>query len=399
MLVLLHESMKAPDSPRILLIGGPDVDTRIELMRLLGDKYQVQAAGSNVEIAKKFERGGFKYHYYPLAKKVNPFSYFASLIALFSIIRKEQPDIVHTFDTKPSILGRFAAKLNRVPVIVATITGLGSLYIIRDRLLPLLVRPFYETLQKILSGISDLTIFYTQDDAAFFLSKGITKQSKTAILPGSGVMLDRFSPDRFPENKNNETRMKIGIPDGRIVITMVARLVRSKGILLFADVARKIQAQAPETHFLLIGPRDKESLDGLSQDEIDSVCEVVQWIGAQQRIEDFLAITDIFALPSEREGIPRVLIEAAAMGLPLVATDMPGCREAVTNGCNGFLVSPANLGAFEQAIIELITHPEIRYQFGAVSRKAALEKFDLRKIAARLSGIYNELLIQKGIVL
>ena len=395
---LLRESMSNSSFPKVLLIGGPDVDTRIELMRMLSKQCRVQAAGASIEIAKKFEKEGFPYHYYPLAKKVNPFSHIASLIALFLIIRKERPDIVHTFDTKPSILGRLAAKLCGVPIIIGTITGLGSLYIVQGKLLPALIRPVYQSIQKLLCKISDLTIFYTQDDVAFFLSKGIVKQSQIFILPGSGVMLERFSPDRFPEKKNKETRAEIGIPEGHIVVTMIARLVRSKGILLFADVARKIKAQIPATHFLLIGSHDMESLDSLSQDEIGYVCEIVQWIGHQQQIEDYLAITDIFVLPSEREGIPRVLVEAAAMKLPLVATDMPGCRDVVIDGSNGFLISPNDPKTFEQAIVELIIHPEIRHQFGMASRNYALEKFDLRKIATTLLGIYYELLVQKGII-
>jgi len=158
-----------------------------------------------------------------------------------------------------------------------------------------------------------------------------------------------------------------------------------------------VKSQIPEAHFLLIGPQDKESLDSLSLEELNTVCEVVQWIGPQQWIEKYLAITDIFVLPSEREGIPRVLIEAAAMNLPLVATDMPGCREVVIDGSNGFLIPPNDSKAFEQAIIELITHPEVRHQFGAVSRNRVLEKFDLKKIAIMLSDIYHELLVQKGI--
>jgi len=157
--------MKDSNLPKVLLIGGPDVNMRIELMRLLSDKYQVQAAGSNIEIMQQFEREGFIYHYYPLAKKVNPFSYLVSLIALSSIIQKEHPQIVHTFDTKPSILGRLAAKLNRVPVTIGTITGLGSLYIIQGKLLLFLIRPIYQSIQKVLCEISDLTILALWDFA------------------------------------------------------------------------------------------------------------------------------------------------------------------------------------------------------------------------------------------
>jgi glycosyltransferase involved in cell wall biosynthesis len=385
------------NKPLVLMIGGPDVDTRIDLMRLLGTQYQIQMAGSKPELAGLFEQEGFKYHYYPLGQRVNPFSYFVSFIALFRIIRKEQPNIVHTFDTKPSILGRLAAKLNRVPVVIATITGLGSLYIIHGKLLPQIIQPIYELLQKILSGISDLTIFYTRDDLAFFLSRKLVKREKTLLIPGSGILLDRFSPDRFSSDEIIKVMEELGAPAGQTVITMIARLVRSKGVLLFADLARKIQSQMPGTWFLLIGPHDLDSLDSLSSIELNIVSEAVHWIGQQSQVEKYLAASHIFILPSEREGIPRVLIEAAAMNLPLIASDLPGCREVIVHGSNGYLVPFNDFHALEQAVIDLITHSEKRIQFGIESRKLVLKNFDLRNISEILIKIYRKLLLEKGI--
>lgn len=384
--------------PRILIIGGPDVHLRIELIRLLRAQYHIQIAGSSPDITALFEREGLKYHYYPMGQTVNPFSYFASLSAIFSIIRSERPHIVHTFDTKPSILGRLAAVLNRVPVVVATITGLGSLYIIQKAWYPRLIRPVYEFLQRILGGISDLTFFYTQDDASFFVSRGLVNRKKAFVIPGSGVLLDRFSRQRFSNAESNETRSEIGLPNESAVVTMIARLVRSKGVLLFAEIARRVKVRVPQAHFLLIGPQDQDSLDSLSAEELSEVCEAVQWIGPRQKIENYLAISDIFVLPSEREGIPRVLVEAASMGLPLVASDLPGCRDVIVHGENGFLIFPRDLDRFEQAIVDLLTHPGTRHQFGAASRELVMQKFDLKKIADTLANTYAELLERKGLL-
>jgi glycosyltransferase involved in cell wall biosynthesis len=385
------------DIPKVLIIGGQDVDARIELMRLLDANYQIQAAGSSMEIALQFEKAGFVYYYYPPARNVNPFAYLASLISLVSIMRRERPQIVHTFDTKPSILGRLAAKISGIPIIIATITGLGSLYIIQGNLLPLLIRPVYEGMQKILCQISDLTIFYTKDDAAFFQSKGLAQADKIAVLPGSGVMLNRFSPDCFSSDEKDEIKRKLGVPPEHMVITMIARLVRSKGILLFADVARKIKLRMPGTHFLLIGPHNQESIDSLSVSEVEQLCEVIQWIGHQPQVEDYLAISDIFVLPAEREGIPRVLVEAASMGLPIVATDVPGCTEVVENNTNGFLVPAHDVNALRQAIETLVVEPKMREQFGNASRQRATALFDLSIISQQIRSIYDRLLLQKGL--
>ena len=384
--------------PRVLIIGGPDVDARIELTRLLSNQNEVHVAGSNPELVEVFNQEGIVYYDYPLASKYNPFSYLTSLVALLIIIYKERPHIVHTFDTKPSILGRLAAKLNRVPVVIATITGLGSLYIIQDDLSTKLVRPIYEAFQKLLCKISDITFFYTHDDANYFLSRGIVKQQKLVVIPGSGVALDRFSVENFSDHTNDETRAALSIPDGHVVITMVARLVRSKGVLLFVDVARRVKNCFPNTHFLLIGSHDSDSLDSLSTGELDIVREATQWIGYQSNIEKYLAISDIFVLPANREGIPRVLMEAAAMNLPLIATDLPGCREVIIDKKNGFLFHPNDSHALEQAISDLVSHPEKRRQFGMVSRDLASDLFDLKKITMLINKTYHDLLLQKEVL-
>lgn len=398
MLVVLQKYMNDPRLPKLLFIGGPDVSTRIELMCLLTAHYYVQMAGSNPDLSESFEKKGLEYHYYPQGQKANPFSYLLSMIKLLSIIHREHPAIVHTFDTKPSILGRLAAKMNRVPVVIGTITGLGSLYIIQGGLIPRLIRPIYEFLQKKICSISDLTIFYTQDDASFFLSKGLVDKGKMEIVPGSGILLDRFMKSKFPKESNTKNREMIGISGDQVVVTMIARLVRSKGILVFTELAKAVRELYPTVHFLLIGPLDNESLDCLTPEEIRYIRGFVHWIGNQSEVEKYLALSDIFVLPSGREGIPRVLMEAGAMGLPLVAFDSSGCREVIIDGKNGILVSPGNIYALEQAVVELIVNKEKRRDFGDQARYLVQHNFDIKKISAMLTDIYQDFLIRKGVV-
>lgn len=366
-------------------------------MDRLARDFLVQASGTSTSLVGEFHTAGFDYHYYPAGQGINPFSYLVSILALIAIIRRERPQIVHTFDTKPSIIGRLAAKLAGTPVIIGTITGLGSLYIVQENLLSLKVRPFYEMVQKMMCRISDLTIFYTEDDANFFRSRGLAPRDKTVVLPGSGVALDQFSPERFSDRQKAQTREELGIPPGSLVVVMIARLVRSKGCVLFAETASRLHTQRPELHFLLIGPRDPEAMDGLSDSEMEEICRHVQWIGPKANVERYLAASDLFVLPSGREGISRVLIEAGAMGLPLIATDIPGCQQAVEDGVNGYLIPMNDAGALEEAILKLAASSELRQKFGAASQRHVGENFDLSQIVGRLKEIYQKLLCQKGL--
>jgi len=381
---------------KIAIIGGPDVDARIELMKLLKSDFELFAVGSNKKLECVFSEAGIKFYYYPLYRRFNPFKDLISIYSLIRILKKTRPQIVHAYDTKPNVLARLAARLSGVPVIVGTITGLGSLYM-ADENKASVFRLIYETLQRLACQVSRYTIFYNSDDANYFISRKIVSTQKVRVIPGSGISLDRFSAENIKPEDLERIRTELNIIPGQLVITMIARLVRSKGVFAFAEFAQQLSNQYPHVLFLLVGPQDNESLDALGSEDIQKISRFVTWLGERKDIEQILAITDIFVLPSGREGIPRVLMEAAAMGLPLIATDMPGCRDVVIDGSNGFLIPTNDSRAFEQAIIELITHPEVRHQCGVVSRNHALEKFDLKKIATMLSDIYRELLIQKGI--
>lgn len=376
----------------ILIVGGPDVDSRIPLMQHLDD-FQITAVGSGDDLKKRFAQAGFQYFHYSLYRGVNPLIDLFTLWRLVRLFRLLRPHIVHTFDTKPCVWGRLAARLAGVPNIIGTLPGLGSLYS-RNDLRTRLIRKIYEPLQKLACHFSDLTIFQNPEDVELFINKGITSKHKTSVIAGSGVDTLHFNPQRFIADQQH-TRISLGLSDSCLVITMVSRLIKSKGLLEFAQAAQSIQEKHSNIVFLLIGSEDNENMDALSSDEYDLIRKSVICLGMRHDIPELLTISGIFVLPTYyREGIPRVLLEAAAMGLPIIATQVPGCTEVVKDNLNGFLVPVHDNFALEKAMEKLISNPSLRKRFGQESRRLAVSQFDISIVTEQTASIYKKLLTQ-----
>jgi len=378
--------------PIVLIMGGPDVDLRLELMGRLREEFEMVAAGTAPALASRFAAAGFDYRYYPLHRTVHPLSDLVSITSILRLCRALRPDVVHTFDAKPGVWGRLAARWAGVPAVVGTIPGLGSLYT-NERFSTRLTRTFYEPLQRWACRVSDLTIFQNRDDRRQFVAAKVVAESKTMIIPGSGIPTDRYAPEQVPGSARAALRDELGIGSGETLVTMVSRVIRTKGVLEFMAAAEAVRRRHPNTRFLLVGPSDDESLERLTASEVDKLKAAVTWPGPRRDIPAVLAISDVFVLPSAyREGIPRVLLEAASMELPIVTTDSPGCNEVVEDGLNGFLVRARDAGALERAILRLIEEPDLRRKFGRISRQRAVEFFDLSIIAEQTRSVYRSLL-------
>jgi glycosyltransferase involved in cell wall biosynthesis len=382
-------------SPRVLLIGGPDVDARLDLMRALAGEFTMAAAGSNPALGPAFERAGFPYFAYSLAGPP-PFADLRALFALGRMLRRFRPHIVHAFDAKPGVYGCLAAARAGVPVIVNTVPGLGSLYVdggLRRRAL----RAVYECLQGLASRRADRTTFQNLEDKEEFVACGIVPAGRTALIPGSGVRTDLFDPAILSEEDRRRVRSSLGVPADTLLVTMVARVIRTKGVAEFVAAARDVGRHFPKSRFLLVGAPDPASVDRFPPVELAEFARAVLWPGTCRDVRGVLAASDLFVLPSYlREGIPRALLEAAAMALPLITTDTPGCKEVVEDGVNGFLVPVRDSAALAQAIDLLLRRPDLRREFGPRSRRLAVERFDLSVVAARTRVLYQELLAREA---
>ena len=390
-----------------MIVGGEDIRARIDLMRGLAKDHIMAAAGSTPQLVAAFAQAGFRYFDYPLSRGVGPCSDVYALGALWRLMRSYRPDVVHAFDTKPGVYGCLAARFAGVPVVVGTITGLGSLYgedygagaglqaTLQRPGLPV-VRGVYEQLQRLSAQQSDLTIFQNRRDREEFVARRIVPASKAALIAGSGVSTELFDPRLVSDVERSEVRASLGIPGDGPLVTLVSRVVRSKGVEEFVAAARNTRERMPEAHFLLVGPADMDSVDSFRGDELAEFGRVVNWPGARADVPRVLAASDLFVLPSYlREGIPRVLLEAASMALPLITTASPGCNDVVEDGVNGFLIPRRDPAALTRAILKLLQQPELRRRFGQVSRRRAVERFDLSVVVQETRRHYRELLARK----
>lgn len=384
-----------PSLPKVLIVGGPDVDARLELMHHLQDAFDLGALGSEPALRDRFLTEGFSYSAYHLSRQANPLSDLLTIGQLAFMFHRSRPQIVHAFDTKPGIWGCLAARLAGVPVVVGTVTGLGSLYA-NDDLATRSIRWVYQTLQKLACHVSELTIFQNHSDARQFIAARVVPAQKALVISGSGVATDVFAPAQVSDAEQARLRNELGIRRDEIVVTMISRVIRSKGVLEFMAAALGVRRDYPQVRFLLIGPEDAQSADPLSAAELAQLKQAVTWPGPRRDIPAVLAVSDIFVLPSAyREGIPRVLLEAASMGLPIVTTNSPGCDEVVEHGLNGFLVPVRDSAALSQAIVRLIEQRELCQRFGRASRQRAVEQFDLSMIAKQTHAVYQQLLARK----
>lgn len=375
--------------PKLGLISGPDIASRISLATLLSADFDVTIIGSKPNESNTLS--GLPYRQYRLMRSVNPAGDVRALVQLTRILRALKPQIVQTFSTKPSVLGRLAARRAKVPVIVGTVPGMGSIY--GDERVPTrLLRFTYERLQKIACQ-GTTTVFQNEDDLDEYVRRRLVHREAATIIPGSGVDTDTFRPDLLTTEGRAGLKASLGIRDDAVVVTMVSRIIRSKGVSDFGEAARILSGDSTSYHFLLVGEPDAESREALDRAEWDSLQRSVHCLGTRTDVAALLAVTDIFALPSYyREGVPRALLEAAASGSALITTDLPGCRDVVMHDSTGLIVPPRNPKMLAEAIASLARDPDRRERLGREARRLAVNRFALHKVAAAMRLLYWELL-------
>lgn len=295
---------------------------------------------------------------------------------LVLLLRELRPNVVLSYYIKPVIFGTLAATLARVPHRVAMIEGLGSVFTVSSRtesMLSKLLRVGVIGLYRVALGQTQTTIFLNPDDQREFVDRGIVQVDKSTVLGGIGIDLSEWT---FAEP----------IVDP-LTFIFVGRLLRSKGLLEFVEAARIVKTKSPAAHFVILGDIDTK-LDALSQDEISQWVDdgLVSWPGHVD-VKPWLARASVFVLPSYREGVPRSTQETMAMGRPVITTDVPGCRETVEAGVNGFLVPVRNAQALAEAMMRFVHNPALIATMGLASRRIAEEKFDVRKANDKLSAI------------
>lgn len=333
---------------------------------------------------EKLRELGFRWEPVPMVRRsLNPIRELSLVQWLRRLIAREQVDLVHGFTIKCAIYGGIAARLNGKPARVNAVAGLGYVFISNSPR-ALVLRPVIRSLFRYaLGGERTRLILQNPDDAEMFARARLVSPQSVRLIPGSGVDCSRFTPAE-----------QIGEPAReRFRVVLPGRLLWDKGVAEYVEAARLLRGRGTPIDFLLAGEPDPGNPTSVPERVIRGWVDegLVQWLGHVQDMPQLFRTADCVVLPSYREGLPKGLIEAAACALPLITTDVPGCREVVTNDVDGLLVPIKNVAALAEAIAKLQADVPLRRRLGTAARAKAVAQFEERSVIERTLGVYREM--------
>jgi glycosyltransferase involved in cell wall biosynthesis len=302
-------------------------------------------------------------------KGVSPIRDLKLLARYYRILKAVKPDIFLGYTAKPNVYGSMAAQALGIPVI-NNVSGLGTAFI-RQGLLTRIVSGLYRTAFK----RSHTVFFQNDEDRQLFVAKRIVAADKAKLLPGSGIDLARFAP--VPRGPGDASPL---------AFVLIARLLGDKGVREYAEAARLVRGEAPDAVFRLLGFLEAENRTAVARSEVDAwqAEGLVDYLGPVDDVRPAIAAADCVVLPSYREGLPRTLLEGAALGRPLIATDVPGCRQVVDDGVNGFLCEARSARSLADAMLRMIRlAPAERAAMGAAGRAKMEREYDERIVIGR----------------
>jgi len=367
---------------KILLFANTDwylYNFRLALaqaLRARGD--EVVLVSPEGAYAPRLQELGFRWICFPLRRGgLNPLVEISTIVGLFRLYLREKPDLVHQFTVKCVLYGSLACHKLGIRAVVNSVTGLGYVFMEgkeAHRWLRGIIILFYRLVLR-----RTWVIFQNPDDRAVFLENCLVDPERVALIRGSGVDTQRFVPE--PE------------PDGIPVVILPARLLWDKGVGEFVEAARRLQADGLRARLVLVGDSDSENPAAVPVAQIQTweKTGVIEWWGWQDDMNAVYAQAHIVCLPSYREGVPKTLIEAAACGRPIVASDVPGCREIVRTGENGLLVPARDIAALAVALKQLIQDPGLCEAMGIRGRKIAEEEFSMDSVITQTLKVYQSI--------
>ncbi|MDF5706270.1 MAG: glycosyltransferase family 4 protein [Nostoc sp. S4] len=377
----------------ICAIGGT-VETllRPQIDYFLSQNLSVEIACSPGSEVKKLQNQGYVIHPIEIARRISLLKNLRSIYQLTQLIRQNQYDLVHIHTPIAAVLGRIAAKLAGVKRIVYTAHG----FPFHDRSSPSQYR-FYFTVEKFAALITDLILTQNHEDIATAKKLNLCPPEKLGYL-GNGVDINRFQRDRLNSTHQIQLRKSLGIPDNtNLIIGTIGRITQKKGSGYLIEAAAKLLPDFPNLQVLIIGSQ-------LSSDPEPFYTKLIQKIqslgiekhviltGEREDIPEVLGLLDIFTLPTfTHEGLPRSILEAMSMGLPVVTTDIRGCREAVIHEKTGLIVPPENSEKLAEALGILLSNSQLRQSYGQASRERVEVTYDEELVFERLNKYYQEL--------
>lgn len=343
--------------------------------------WDVYIVTANTGKINDIEAIGLKTINLPMSRSgMNILQELGTLNFLRRLYKREKPDVVHHVGMKTIMWGTLAAKFARVNGVVNAISGLGGFFAEDNKGLTAKMMP--KVLKYSHNRKNLLCIFQNDEDKSLYVKNGIIKNEQARYIKGSGVHLDDFCYTPEPNG-------------GRIRVILTARMIVEKGIFVLTEAAEKLRSKYEgKVEFLLVGGLDDHP-GAITREQLEAVCDgdYIQWLGYRTDVKELLQSSHIVAFPSYyMEGLPKSLIEADAIGRPVITCNSVGCRETVIDGYNGYLIPTKNADALALKLDLLISNAELRQGMGLNSRKYAEENFDINVVIERHLGIYQELI-------
>ncbi len=372
--------------PRLLFLIDDDSYFcwhRLDLARAARDQgFEVTVATHVERHGPQIEKEGFKLIPIRFRRGIqNPLSECATLAELVRLYRTERPDIIHHISLKHVLYGSVAARITRMPAIVNAFTGLGTAFTGQTSKAKILRAGIKRALRWSLAHPCSKTTFENKDDRDDLVTAGIVASEKTVVIRGVGVNVSYFTPQLEPNNEPT--------------VILVSRMLWDKGVREFVQASKKIKKEFPNARCALVGAIDEESALAIDLKQLKDWENEgsVEWWGHHEDIREVYRRAHVVALPTfYGEGLPRILLEGAACGRPLVATDWRGCREIVRDGDNELLIPIKDSDALATAVMTLLRDPQLRARMAARGRQIAVEEFSSEQVASETIAVYRQLL-------
>lgn len=343
--------------------------------------FQVHVAGPRAKAEEEVRGAGFTFHHIPMTRSGARLSQeAATLWSVYRLIRSLKPDIIHNVALKAVLYGGIAARCARTPVVVNALTGLGYVFIAHDLKRRLLRKCIMLGLKFGFTQRKHRLILQNYDDPLIFLDACAVKKDEIVVIRGSGVDMEEFKP--------------VLDPPGAVTVVLVSRMLWDKGVGEFVAAAREHRRRGGAAKFVLVGESDPGNPAAVPVATLKEWAAegVVEWLGYRDDIAEIFSSSHIVCLPSYREGLPKVLIEAAACGCAIVASDVPGCREIVRDGVNGLLVPVRDGLALADAVGRLAEDAPLRREMAKKGRELAVNEFSVERVVQETLSVYGELL-------
>ncbi|MGQ9516291.1 MAG: glycosyltransferase family 4 protein [Anaerolineae bacterium] len=359
---------------------------------LLERGHEVEMVASAGPHTPALRQAGFVVHNIFISRRIEPWHDLRSTMELARLFRRRRYDLVHTHTSKAGFVGRLAARLAGTPIVAHTAHG----FFFHENMPPL-QRRLFEGLERLAAGWTDLLFLQSREDYEYVLASGMVPPARARFL-GNGIDLDTFDITRWDRPWERQFLRQTFFGDGDyIVALMVAFMIERKGHIYLLKALELLGAEAGALRLLLVGDGPLE--DSLRKFVRDAGLESrVTFAGYREDIPRLLAGADIYVLASLSEGMPRSILEAMAMELPVIASDIRGCRELVWHGETGLLVPPADAGALAEALCRLADDAKLRQSMGRAGRRRVLQEFDERLVFQRLEQGYQDICREKGLL-